>query len=903
MCLGLFALSGRAANFLVTTTNDSGAGSLRQAILDAAASPGTNLISFQISGSPPFTIRPATALPSVGTPTIINGTSQPGYSFAPLIELDGSAAGANVVGLQLLSASCAVRGLVINRFNAQGILVAGPSSSVQGCFLGTDVTGKIARGNGSFGVWIQSTGNLIGGPNPGEGNVVSGGNDTGIYISKGTNLVQGNLIGVNVTGTNALKNNNNGIVIDTCGGNLIGGSTALHRNVISGNGQSGIYLNTRNASGNVIQGNYIGLGLTGSIVVSNGADGITLYGAATNTIGGASPGVGNVISGNGLAGIAFNLNTSVSNIVSGNFIGTDPSGKTAFGNKNAGIVLSASVANLVGGSVAGAANVISGNGQDGIFLKDGAAQNVIQGNLIGLSAAGTNAIANGFNGISISGAVSNLVGGNTSAARNVISGNAYHGVGILQLTDSGNSLLGNYIGTDAAGTKAVGNALSGVRLQGRFNLIGGASVGSGNVISGNGQQGIYLQGTNGNVNGNFIAGNTIGLDATGATALGNADAGVGIVSAANNQIGGTSPGARNLLSGNTREGLYVIGPGSTNNLIQGNYVGTDSSGLVGRGNTFAGITLQSTTGNQIGGSVAGAGNLVSANGNRGIYLLTASFNSVLGNLVGTLADGVSPAGNVFHGVDIDTGSTNNVIGGTNSLAGNTFAFAQSIYAGVRVRTSAFNNSISGNSIFSNGALGIDLGNNGIDATAPCQSGTAVNAANAAQNYPVLTSAVSGTQTIIRGTLNSLVGKTYALEFFASPTGDSSNYGEGQVFLGQSKLTLGSVCSSNFAVNLPVPIPPGWVVTATATNPTNNTSEFSAWIPVLPVPSPKLVRSSATRISISWTNNGGSFVLQQSFSLLPMLWTTVAASPSLTNGFFVLEFPTTNSTSFYRLSAQ
>lgn len=903
LCLWLSAIPGRTANFLVTSTSDSGAGSLRQAILDADASSGPNTINFQLSGSPPFTIKPTTALPALGTPTFINGTSQSGFSGTPLIELDGSLAGANVVGLQFLSASCTVRGLAINRFNAQGILLAGSSSVVQGCFIGTDTTGKIARGNSSFGIWIQSTGNLIGGSNTGDGNLISGGNDTGIYMSKGTNLVQGNLIGVSITGTNALKNINNGIVIDACSGNVIGGNTVPLRNVVSGNGQSGIYLNTRNASGNVIQGNYLGVGISGSMVVSNAGDGITIYGAATNTIGGVTPGTGNVISGNGLAGIAFNFNTAVSNVVLGNFIGTDATGKTALGNKNAGVVLSAAVANQIGGTTGGAANVISGNIQDGIFLKGGAAQNFIQGNLIGLSAAGTNAIPNGFNGISISGAVSNIVGGNISSARNVISGNTYNGVGILQLNDTGNSVLGNYVGTDVTGLKSIGNTLTGIRIQGRANIVGGTTVGSGNVISANGQQGIYLFGTNGSVTGNVVMGNIIGLDATGASALGNIDAGVGITSAANNQIGGTSIGARNVLSGNAGEGIFIMSAGSTNNVIQGNYIGTDVTGFNGRGNTFAGITLETTGGNQIGGSGSGAGNVISGNANRGVYLLAANSNLIQGNLIGTKADRVSAMGNVFHGIDI-TNAANNIIGGTNLGAGNVFAFAQSVYAGVRVRAGAINNLISGNSIFSNGALGIDLGNNGVDAVLNCQSGVAVNAANAGQNYPVLTSAVSGNSTLIRGTLNSVSGKTYALEFFASPAGDvTSANGEGQMFLGQSKLTLGSFCSSNFAVTLPVAVPPNWVVSATATNPTNSTSEFSAWIPVLPVPSPKLVRSGSNQVSISWTNNGGNFLVQQTISLLPALWTTVTGSPSLANGFYTLNLPITNTTSFYRLNAQ
>src|SRR5450756_1727155 len=161
---------------------DSGVGSLRQAILDADTNPGPHNIIFQISGTPPFTITPLSALPAVGNPTIIDGTIQNGFTSAPVIELNGASAGANVIGLQLLSGFSTVRGLAINRFSAQGIVLNGPSNVIQGNYIGTDVTGKMARGNASYGLGVNSSGNLVGGTNAGNGNVISGGNDTGIYI-------------------------------------------------------------------------------------------------------------------------------------------------------------------------------------------------------------------------------------------------------------------------------------------------------------------------------------------------------------------------------------------------------------------------------------------------------------------------------------------------------------------------------------------------------------------------------------------------------------------------------------------------------------------------------------------------------------------------------------------------
>ena len=710
VCAVVYPMAAPGATFTVTTNADSGAGSLRQAILSANASAGSNTIKFQISGTPPFTITPLTPLPGVSNLVLIDGTTQPGFTGKPIVELSGSSAGSDAVGLELDAGFSTVRGLVINRFSAQGVLVVGASNVIQGNFIGTDPTGTAARSNSGYGIWALSPGNLIGGTNAGNGNVISGGKDAGVFIyNTNGNTIQGNLIGVTAAGTNALPNRGNGIVIFGGSETVVGGSSPGARNVISGNGASGIYLTGAGANNNRILGNYIGTDISGGVVVSNAADGITLINAPTNTIGGVQPGSGNVISGNGLAGVSLNYSGTFSNMILGNLIGTDVSGRLAFGNMAAGITISGATGNRVGGTSSGSGNVISGNVQDGIFLTGGATGNLIQGNLIGLSAAGTNAVHNSFNGISLNGALSNVIGGSMPGAGNVISGNASNGIGILSVGDTGNSISGNHIGTDVAGNKAVPNILAGIRIQGCSNVIGGAAGESGNVISGNGQQGIWLVGTGGNVTGNLVQGNVLGLNATGAGALGNGNAGVGISSAAGNQIGGTAPGARNLISANGDAGIFLIGTGASGNVIQGNFIGTDQAGSTARGNFYEGIYVQDVASNYIGGSATGAGNLISGNNSRGIWLANASWNVIQGNFIGTRADGTNALGNVFHGIDIDANATNNIIGGTVAGAGNRIAYAQTIYAGVRVRDGSMNNSISGNAIFDNGALGIDLG--------------------------------------------------------------------------------------------------------------------------------------------------------------------------------------------------
>jgi parallel beta-helix repeat protein len=901
-------LAARGATFTVTTTADSGAGSLRQAILNVNAGSGSNSIVFNISGTKPFTIAPQTPLPAITNVVLIDGTMQPGFSSTPVIALCGTNAGANAVGLQLTTGFSTVRGLAVNGFDGGGLVLLGASNVIQGNFIGTDVSGLVALANGNDGIWVRSSANLIGGTNAGSGNVISGNGLAGIRFNNGTsgNTVLGNYIGVGVGGASALGNQDYGIVVYGSSANWIGGTNSGARNIISGNVPGGVSLINAGANGNLIQGNYIGTDISGGIIVSNAGDGITLSSGTGNFI------VGNVISGNSGAGISLFNSASSGNILSGNRIGTDATGKFALSNLVAGIYISGAVGNQIGGTNTGAGNLISGNAEDGIYLTGGAAGNSIQGNLIGLDAAGANRLPNGYNGISLSGAVSNLIGGSVSSARNVISGNAYNGVQIYLVTDAGNTICGNDIGTDVTGAKAVFNVWRGVCIQGCSNVVGGVTAGSGNVISGNGDAGVLLLGNNGNVTGNMVQGNIIGLDVTGANLLGNGDAGVGIDGAANNQVGGTAAGARNVISANGGEGIYVQNTGSTNNIIQGNYIGTDQTGMVGRGNTYSGVTLDGTAANRIGGSAPGAGNLIAANYNRGIYLLAASWNTIQGNFIGTAADGVGALGNVFHGIDIDVGSTNNFVGSPAAGAGNRIAFAQSVYTGVRVRTGAFNNLISGNAIFGNGALGIDLdptdgsGGAGANPIVNCESGVAAGAANRGQNYPVLTNVISGAGTRIRGSLNGIRGKPYTLQFFSSPAGDPSGCGEGQVFLGQTVLTLGaSSCSSNFTAVLPASVPAGWVVAATATDTNNNTSEFSAWTNVVIVPQVQTgaVNRANRQFSLSWTNNGGSFVLQQTSSLAPpQQWMTVTNNPSLSNGFFVLTLSITNATTFYRLAA-
>src|SRR5262245_2021302 len=200
------ALTVPASTFVVTNTGDSGAGSLRQAILDANAHLGADSIIFNIPGSGSHTITPSTALPTISDPVTIDGSTQPGFTGSPIIELDGSRAGANVDGLRITAGNSVVSGLVINRFSSDGVeLSVNGGNIVQGSYIGTDLTGTVDLGNAFRGLNITSSNNTIGGTTAAARNVISGNDNTGIIMGAGTtgNLVQGNFIGTNAAGTEA----------------------------------------------------------------------------------------------------------------------------------------------------------------------------------------------------------------------------------------------------------------------------------------------------------------------------------------------------------------------------------------------------------------------------------------------------------------------------------------------------------------------------------------------------------------------------------------------------------------------------------------------------------------------------------------------------------------------------
>jgi len=421
-------------------------------------------------------------------------------------------------------------------------------------------------------------------------------------------------------------------------------------------------------------------------------------------------------------------------------------------------------------------------------------------------------------GLSLPGSSNQLLGLNLRA---------FTGDGVLVLGD-GNVLRGNFIGTDSTGTVAMGNEEDGVEIQGSAdNVVGGTGSGDGNVISGNGSDGIRIRDA-GSTN-NVVQGNFLGTDATGTMALGNAGDGIE-VSSPHTTVGGSDPAARNLCSGNTSAGIRFFGT-TAGSVAQGNYVGTDVTGTAALGNGTGVDMTADARGILIGGTAPGAGNVISGNVT-GVRITTAGSaaaltgdNSIEGNLIGTDVTGLAaiPNGN---GVLID-GASDNTVGGTTPAAGNVIAFNDrtGIIVGGVFETPGDGNSILGNSIFENTFLGIDTfteQRGGPDANDACDGDTGPNGM---QNHPTFTSIERAPgEVTVTGFLDSTPEAAFRLELFANEQCDGSGFGEGAELVASTNVTTDTSCRAAFSVTFSSPL--GAFLSATATGPDGSTSEFS-----------------------------------------------------------------------------
>ncbi len=398
----------------------------------------------------------------------------------------------------------------------------------------------------------------------------------------------------------------------------------------------------------------------------------------------------------------------------------------------------------------------------------------------------------------------------------------------INISDCGGHVIeGCFLGTNAAGSDTLGNGYAGISMGNvTGSTVGGTLPAARNVISGNAGPGIELGGSA--EPGNAVYGNFIGTDVTGTVAFGNGD-GIDAPGERATEIGGTAPGMRNLISGNRSRGI-LFRDNARDNVVAGNLIGTDRTGTQALGN-WAGIQIDDSSENTIGGATAAACNVISGNEGYGVRIshdegMQAVDNVVQGNYIGVAVSGAAALGNIGEGVHIEDADSN-TIGGTGAGEGNVIAFSGD--DGIWVH-SGNGNALLGNAIFSNDSLGIDLGGSGVTPNDPADADTG---ANCLQNFPSLSSvSCSGINTRIQGALNSTPNTAFRLEFFSSSVADPSGYGEGETYLGSAAVVTDGAGDAGFDVTLPVPVPGGHRVTATATDPASNTSEFSQGIFVM-----------------------------------------------------------------------
>lgn len=439
-------------SLVVTNTNDTGRGSLRRAIQVANANPGINRVTFRIPGSGVQVIQPLSPLPSIFDPVIIDAYSQPGSrqnsqaigsDAVILVELSGNQLQSDASGLVISAGLSTITGLAIGGFPTSGItLIAQGNNTIQGNYLGTDATGTQARPNRFDGLDIlNSSDNLIGGTTPAARNLFSGNGSTGIQIlgnfplendgvifqaDSSRNLLLGNYIGTDATGTRALGNALAGVFVNNASANVIGAGSPQTRNVISGNAGVGIQLYLAGATANVVQGNFIGTDATGIARLGNALDGVFINQAPANLIGGSSPGQGNLISANGSVGLQVLGAGATGNVVQGNLIGTTASGLAPLGNLADGVFLNGSAGTLLGGPDPASANVIAANRFSGVHLAAGASANIVQRNLIGISLDQATPLGNAGYGVSLNDSAGNTIG--TADGPNIIAFNRFGGI-------------------------------------------------------------------------------------------------------------------------------------------------------------------------------------------------------------------------------------------------------------------------------------------------------------------------------------------------------------------------------------------------------------------------------------------------------------------------------------------
>ncbi|MCA9983212.1 MAG: CSLREA domain-containing protein, partial [Anaerolineales bacterium] len=750
------------------------------------------------------------------TPTITISGSLP--ALADPVTIDGSSGGSSRValdgslatgdGLTLTSSDNVLRNLVIHSFPGSGLAINSDSNLVAGSIIGLDHNGASDLGNGSYGILItDGSFNQIGGSDPADHNLISGNDHSGIRIDNlaaSGNIIQGNFIGTDSSGTSAIRNSNYGILIFDSPDNIIGGTAGV-------------------------------------------------------TVGGPCTGACNLISGNGAngddSGIFIGDQEADRTQILGNYIGTDVSGTLDLGNSRDGIILYTYTGNgrggpdftQIGGTSPASRNLISGNNRHGIHMRADSSGTIIQGNYIGTDVHGTAALGNSQHGIYSTNSKTTVLGGTTgvtvggpcTGACNLISGNGantnYYGAYFADGID-GATIQGNFFGLDMTGAQPLGNGGYGLRVEAQSNaLVGGDTPAARNIIAANGISGLHFTGGIDGSNPGRVRGNYLGTDVTGMVDLGNVGYGLVVRDCYNCLIEG------NLASGNSAGGIYTDHSTTTSGaelFFYGNSAGLAADGQTplpndGPGFTINGIGLvgEWTHHIRIGGPEPGQGNVFSANGSHGILFQDRKIRDVTisGNFIGTDATGTLALGNGGDGIHI-AHTTNSAV--PNVIGGETPAYANLIVNNAGNGITVLNRTsqtIRQNQIADNGGLGIDLNNDGVTANDPDDLDSG---ANDNLNFPVLTGAYyRGGATTISGALNTISNTMVTVDLYGVASCDGSAHGEGDRPLGLLTTTTDAAGNASFNLTVAETVPAGQFVVATTTDAAGNSSEFSACLPV------------------------------------------------------------------------
>lgn len=924
------------------------------------------------------------------------------------IELSGAQLSSSEEVLEFGSAASgsSLLGLVVNRALGNGIYVHGSGQTIQGSFIGTDPTGQIDLGNGFHGISTapSASGLQIGGTNPEDRNLVSGNYFHGINLTSGGNSVQGNFIGTDITGQKTptqgdnFSNRTSGLNIS--GDNsVVGGTSAAERNVFSGNGIAGVRI--QGGSNNVVTGNYFGTTPSGGTFLdSNNGHAFYIQDSASNgnRFGGldinewnlvdgvpkafttsTDAGSGNSYLGNRVTNLSAETIDLMGDGITPNDIGdtdtgpndllnapvitlaqndggnlqvqvavnaplghyrveifSNPSGGnggevligamhievtnassyvsystvlssmgasendrisatltasdvsyTSFGSTsefgprytapNTLVVDTAS--DLVDGDTTSLVTLLGNKGADErISLREAILATNNQANVggndqilfdipegsngtidpDGISGNGdeyfrivavsalptiTEAVSidarsqSGYAGtpkIAIDGT---LLSNNSDGFYLESDGSAISGFSIVNFPDNGielwnsssNLLFANHIGAGALGTEiGGGNQSSGIYLGGSSNdnFIGGTNVADKNVISNNVYDGVHLSGTSSN---NTLRVNYIGTDVTGTLDRGNGFAGVRIDGLASVNSIGTPLNGRNIISGNA-SGIEISGPGG--NFVHSNLIGLDATATNAIANTTAGIIINNSDANTVGGTsmvfgnaiAGGAGsgivvngsgstairtniigtnqagnidlgfaengieitdspntlirnNLVSGSGQHGISISgNVSGSQLLSNRVGTNSLGTAPLPNLLDGIRVGTGASGVTIG---NAPGELSRIAFNGGAGIGIDDNASEIRIDVNSIHSNGGLGIDLGNDGPTANDEGPPPDQDAGANTLINSPLLFGAeIQNGIARVSGIYHGMPSSSYELRYYAHAGLPAAGYDEG-----------------------------------------------------------------------------------------------------------------------------